>query len=250
MKAIIIEDEKLILNDLQEIITGCAQKIEIVKTFRNGVDPILYIQDNDVDVMFIDINIPLLDGMSLAKTVNKFKVKPYIIFITAHQKYAAQAFEIQAFDYVLKPYDRSRIEKIVENIEKLGKREDLEKDLLTCKEDKCIEEQKITFKDKNSILIRNVEDIYYLEADEKTTFVYTNEGKIKINHNIAEAEKCLPQDKFFRCHRSFIVNIDKIKSIETCGISSYKLKLSDIDDEVLVSRRKIKELKSIMNISG
>ncbi|MGL5314860.1 MAG: LytR/AlgR family response regulator transcription factor [Peptostreptococcaceae bacterium] len=239
MRAIIIEDEKLILRDLQEIIEGCAQKIEIVKTFRNGVDPIKYIQDNDVDVMFIDINIPLLDGMSLAKTVNKFEVKPYIVFITAHKNYAADAFEIQAFDYVLKPYNKSRIEGIVANIEKLGVRNT---------EQQIIDDLKITIKDKNAILIKNSEDIYYLKADEKYTYIYTDEEKYKVNHNIAEVEEQLPEEMFFRCHRSYIVNINKIKSIESSGMSSYKLRLLDIEDEVLVSRRKIKELKSIMNI--
>lgn len=246
MKAIIIEDEKLILKDLQDTIEGCAKEIKIVKTFRNGVDPILYIQDNDVDVMFIDINIPLLDGMSLAKTINKFEVKPYIVFITAHKNYAAEAFEIQAFDYVLKPYNKDRIEGIIVNIEKLGKRTN--QVAQTSNQVTQGSNQKITIKDKNSILIKNIEEIYYLEAEEKCTYLYTIDEKLKINHNILEVESQLPRDKFYRCHRSFIVNVDKIKSIDSNGISSFKLKLIDKDDEVLVARRKIKELKEIMNI--
>lgn len=250
MKAIIIEDEKLILEDLKEIINESSSEIEVVETFRNGLDPIVYLQDNDIDVMFVDINIPLLDGLSLAKTINKFKIKPYIIFITAYEEYAAKAFEIEAFDYVLKPYTRERIQGIVQKIEKLGKNkndnteQEIEND--DNLKNKKNTSSKITIKDKNAIIVLARDEIIYLEANEKATHIYTLVEKHEINHNIAEIESQLPQDKFYRCHKSYVVNLDKIKSIESNGISSYKVKLKDIESEVPVARRKIKELKSLL----
>lgn len=252
MKAIIIEDEKLIVDDLSEIISQSSSEIKVVKTFKNGLDPIVYLQDNDVDIMFVDINIPLLDGLSLAKTISKFEVKPYIVFITAYEEYAAQAFDIKAFDYVLKPYTRERIESIVKEIEKLN-----EKQIYESKEEKYNDDDikskknvsnKITIKDKNSIVVVYSDDINYLEANEKFTKVYTSTEEHEINHNIADVYQQLPQEKFYRCHKSYVVNLDKIKSIESSGISSYKVKLIGVEMEVPVARRKIKELKSLLNI--
>lgn len=251
MNAIIIEDEKLILQDLTNIINRYAKKIKIVESFTNGVDSISYLNNNDIDVMFVDINIPLLDGMNLAKTISKFEKKPYIVFITAHKEYAAEAFEIGAFDYILKPYSIERIKEVIEKIEE----QDVIKEILTKKDlsttEKNIESKsisKIQVKENNNITFVNLDEIYFFKAKDKFTFVHTRQKQYEMNNCIAEVEEQVSQKHFFRCHRSFIVNIDKIKSIESNGVSSYKLTFEDIEEEVPVGRRKIKDLKAIMDI--
>lgn len=117
MKSIIVEDEFPAREELKYFIKNFS-KIEIVNEFDNGVDVLKFIQENTVDVIFLDINITLLDGMLLARTINNFKVKPKIIFITAYKEYAVDAFELEAFDYILKPYSDDRIISMLNKLEK------------------------------------------------------------------------------------------------------------------------------------
>ncbi|MGL6108398.1 LytR/AlgR family response regulator transcription factor [Romboutsia sp.] len=251
MKTIIVEDEKLILEDIKNIIENYSKKIEVVATFNNGVDVLSFLESNDIDVMFVDINIPLLNGMSLAKVVSKFEKKPYIVFITAHKEYAVEAFEIHAFDYVLKPYSVDRIREIINRIEESENTNGNRYNKGNYSQKIASENNplnKLKVKDKNSINLLELEDVYYLKSQEKITVLHTKDREYEINSCIADVEAEIYSDKFFRCHRSYIVNIDRIKSIESSGVSSYKLKLDGMEDEVPVGRRKIKELKIAMNI--
>ena len=117
MKAIIVEDEFPAREELKYFIKNFS-KIEILNEFDNGVEVLKFIQENIVDVIFLDINIPLLEGMLLARTINNFKFKPKIVFITAYKEHAVDAFELEAFDYILKPYSDDRIISMLNKLEK------------------------------------------------------------------------------------------------------------------------------------
>ncbi|MFR1932072.1 MAG: response regulator, partial [Clostridioides difficile] len=103
MNVIIVEDEFPARKELRYFIENNTS-MNIVGEFDNGLDVLSFIQENNIDAIFLDINIPKLDGMLLAKTINKFKNKPKIIFITAYENYAVEAFNLDIFDYILKPY--------------------------------------------------------------------------------------------------------------------------------------------------
>ena len=108
IKAVIVEDEYLALENLKYIIENNSN-IEVIETFDNGIDVLNFINKNKVDVIFLDINIPGLNGMELTRTLKNFNVKPKIVFITAYKKYAVEAFELEVFDYITKPYLEERI---------------------------------------------------------------------------------------------------------------------------------------------
>ena len=122
MKAIIVEDEFLAQEELSYLIRQHSS-ITIEATFDDGLDVLKYLQNHQVDAIFLDINIPSLDGVLLAQNISKFAHKPYIIFITAYKEHAVEAFEIEAFDYILKPYHESRIVTMLQKLEALHKRE-------------------------------------------------------------------------------------------------------------------------------
>lgn len=117
MKAIIVEDEFPAREELKYFIKNFSN-IEILNEFDNGVEVLKFIQENVVDVIFLDINIPLLDGMLLARTISNFKFKPKVVFITAYKEHAVDAFELEAFDYILKPYSDDRIISMLNKLEK------------------------------------------------------------------------------------------------------------------------------------
>lgn len=241
MKSIIVEDEFPAREELKYFINNFSN-IDILAEFDNGLDVLKFIQNNFVDVIFLDINIPQLDGMLLAKTINQFKYKPKIVFITAYKEHAVDAFELDAFDYVLKPYSDDRIKSTLKKLEKIE-----------IKNDEVINTNtttsgNLTLWKENKLVVVNIEEIYYCEARERETLVYTKDGQYIYKTSMTEFEKKLTSEKFFKTHRSYIVNINKIKEIIPWFNSTYKLKLSGIENDIYVSRSKIKEFKKLMNI--
>jgi two-component system, LytTR family, response regulator len=243
MRAIIVEDEFPAREELKYFIKNFSS-IKISAEFDNGIDVLKYIQENRLDVIFLDINIPYLDGILLAKTINKFKIKPKIVFISAYKEHAVEAFELEAFDYILKPYSK---ERIVSMLNKLENSSNQNNEINNIDEHQKLF-NKISLWKNDKIIVIDIEDIYYCNAKERETLVYTKDNEYIVNSSISEFEKNLPDDKFFKCHRSFIVNLSKIKEIIPWFNSTYNLRLKDINKDVPVSRSKIKEFKKLMNI--
>lgn len=240
MKAIIVDDEFLARGELKYFIQNYS-KIDIVAEFADGIDVLKFIQNSDVDIIFLDINIPSLDGVLLAKSISKFTKKPNIVFITAYKEHAVEAFEVEAFDYILKPYSESRI---ISMLKKLENTYNNEKDTSHIN----FISNKINLWKNEKIIVVDINDIYYCVAQERITYVFTKNEKYSVNLCISDFYEKLPNDIFFKCHRSYIVNINKIKEIIPWFNNTYNLKLQDIDYEVPVSRSNVKVFKQLMNI--
>ncbi|MGL6105463.1 LytR/AlgR family response regulator transcription factor [Romboutsia sp.] len=247
MKGIIVEDEFPAREELKYFINSFSN-IEIIDEFDNGVDVLKFIQENIIDVIFLDINIPMIDGMLLARTIDNFKVKPKIVFITAYKEHAVDAFELEAFDYILKPYSEERIVSMLEKLENIKVLLDNKKE----KNTKIISIEgsldKVSLWKNDKLIVVKIDDIYYCEADERETIVFTKEDKYVVKSSITEFEKNLASDKIFKTHRSFIVNTSKIEAIIPWFNNTYKLKLKDLNAEVPVSRSKIKDFRKLMHI--
>lgn len=240
MKAIIVEDEFLAREELKYFIKNYSS-IEIAAEFEDGIEVLKFIQENEVDAIFLDINIPSLDGVLLAKSISKFSKKPYIVFITAYKEHAAEAFEIEAFDYILKPYSETRIKSMLKKLEmNYNKQKD--------ESHTNVISNKINLWKNDKIIVVAMDDIYYCLAKERVTYVFTKTEEYSVNISISDFYNSLPKDKFFRCHRSYIVNITKIREIIPWFNNTYNLRLQDIDYEIPVSRSNLKEFKQIMNI--
>jgi Response regulator of the LytR/AlgR family len=240
MRAIIVEDEFLAREELKYFIKNHSN-IEIVDEFEDGIEVLKFIQKNEVDVIFLDINIPSLDGVLLAKNISKFSKKPYIVFITAYKEHAVEAFEIEAFDYILKPYHESRIISMLKKLEMTysQQKDTSHKNSVT---------NKINLWKDEKIIVVDLDNIYYCIARERVSYVFTKDEEYSVNVSITEFYNSLPKDKFFRCHRSYVVNITKIREIIPWFNNTYNLRLQDIDYEIPVSRSNLKEFKKLMNI--
>ncbi|HFR4116062.1 TPA: LytR/AlgR family response regulator transcription factor [Yersinia enterocolitica] len=246
MKAIIVEDEFLAQEELSYLIQQHSN-ITIEATFEDGLDVLKYLQNHQVDAIFLDINIPSLDGVLLAQNISKFAHKPYIIFITAYKEHAVEAFEIEAFDYILKPYHESRIVTMLQKLEALYKRDRQNKEQTNSPSHRPTSHTINLMKDER-IIVTDINDIYYAAAQEKVTLVYTRREEFIMPMNITEFCNRLPEEYFFRCHRSYCVNLAKIREIVPWFNNTYILRLSDLDFEVPVSRSKIKEFRQLMRL--
>ena len=211
----------------------------VEKEFENPIDSLKYLQENKVDVVFLDINMPELDGMSLGKILTKLNSNIKIIFITAYRDYAAEAFEIKAFDYLLKPYSEKRITEVLNNLTMI-------KDNSPTKEVEKI--NKVTVFLDEKMVVLSLDEIYYIEVSEKESLVYTQNEIYTSKLKISKWEEILPKNKFYRTHRAYIVNLDKIKEVEPWFNGTFVLKIQDLKFKVPVSRNNIKEFKELLSI--
>lgn len=244
MKAIIVEDEFLAQQELSWMIKQHSS-IDIVACFDDGLDVLKFLQHNDVDVIFLDINIPSLDGVLLAQNISKFAHKPQIVFITAWKEHAVQAFELEAFDYILKPYHESRIVSMLHKLEAHWQQQHQSAEPESSPRPVA---QTVNLIRDERIIVTDINEIYYLEAHEKLTFVYTRREEYVMSVAISEFCSRLPESQFFRCHRSYCVNLNKIREIEPWFNNTYLLRLRDLDFQVPVSRSKVKAFRQLMRL--
>ncbi|MEL7597238.1 MAG: LytTR family DNA-binding domain-containing protein [Clostridiaceae bacterium] len=234
MNCIIVDDEYPAREELKYFINEFSN-MKMEAEFEDSIKALEYIEENKPDIVFLDINMPKLDGMVLGKIINNFEKKIIIVFITAYKEHAVNAFEIEAFDYILKPYSEERIVNTLRRLEKIQF------------VDKCIN-NKITLKKNNKLRVISICDICYCEARERETIIYTSKEKFIENCSISEFYKRLPKNNFFRSHRSYIVNLEKIVEIIPWFNNTYMVKIQGIDEEIPVSRNNINDFKHLMGI--
>lgn len=238
LTCVIVEDEFPAREELKYFLTK-HKEISLEKEFENPIDSLKYLQENKVDIVFLDINMPELDGMSLGKILTKLNPNIKIIFITAYRDYAAEAFEIKAFDYLLKPYSEKRITEVLNNLTMI-------KDNFPTKEVEKI--NKVTVFLDEKMVVLSLDEIYYIEVSEKESLVYTQNEIYTSKLKISKWEEILPKNKFYRTHRAYIVNLDKIKEVEPWFNGTFVLKIQDLKFKVPVSRNNIKEFKELLSI--
>lgn len=233
MNCIIVDDEYPAIQELSYFIANFSS-IKILDKFDDSIKALEYVQNHAVDVIFLDINMPKLDGITFSRVINTLKTPPILVFISAYREYAVEAFEVIAFDYILKPYSENRITDTLQRLE-------------NCTTTKC-SNNKMTFWKNDKMFVLNLTDIYYCEAHEHEVYVYTKEDQYKVSSSISEFYKKLPQDNFFKCHRSYIVNLDKITEITPWFNNTYMLKLQGMDTEIPVSRQNTSTFKQLIGI--
>ena len=240
LTAIIVEDEYLAREELSYLIKTYS-KIDVVSSFDDGLEAFKYLQTNTVDIVFLDINIPSIDGMMLARNIHQFAQRPQIVFTTAYKEHALEAFDLEAFDYLLKPLDEKRVQRLLTKLEDHANAPIATETILETA-------STINLSRDNRIRIMSIEDIIYAEAKEKITEVHTENGIFIANYTISELMNKLPTKEFFRSHRSYCVNLKRIKEIIPWVNSTYLLKLHNEKEKVPVSRGNIKQFRELMNL--
>ncbi|CAG9295733.1 LytTR family two component transcriptional regulator [Celerinatantimonas diazotrophica] len=259
MRAIIVEDEPLAQQELAFLIEKYSQ-IEVVGCFDDGLEAFKFLQSNEVDIAFLDINVPSIDGMLLAKNIHQFARRPYIVFTTAYKEYAVDAFELEAFDYLLKPVSEKRVQGVLNKLEQACKTQPTSE--LENSEPPLVSEEPLVSvapstmnqgalsvaSSDGRIVVIKVADICYLEANEKVTYVVTAKGQYSLNQMLSEVVKRLPERQFFRCHRSYCVNLEQIAEIIPGFNSTYQLRLRHVNTMIPVSRSNLKLFRELMQI--
>ncbi|MEB5685167.1 response regulator transcription factor LytR [Mammaliicoccus lentus] len=218
MQALIVDDEPLARNELKYLLNQIGSFSDI-KEAENVEETLEHLLSNDFDVIFLDINLMEESGLDLAKKINKMKHVPHIIFATAHDTFAVQAFELEATDYILKPFEKARIEQAVNK--------------LTSSEQQSVVEQfnhdgteVLPIEIDDRIYILNIEDIIAISVNQGVTTINTTETKYETNEPLSYYEKKLSHAKFIRIHRASIINKKHIQSVEHWFNSTYQVTLT------------------------
>ncbi len=241
IKAIIVEDEKpardLVKNYLESI-----PDLELVGEFDNGFDGLKAINELKPDVIFLDVQMPKLTGFEMLEVLEH---KPEVIFTTAYDQYAINAFEQNAVDYLLKPFSKQRFEEAIDKLKvKLNKQEE-PSSIDRIRQHFAESEEKIhrvVIKKSGRIHVISTEKINFLEAQDDYVMIYTNEGKYLKQQTMKYFEKHLDPEQFVRVHRSYIANVSCIERIEPYEKSNFILILKD-GNKVPVSRSGMQILK-------
>ena len=244
MKIIIVDDEAPARLKIKQYLKDYPD-IEIVGEADNGADAVQEIKKKKPDLVFLDIQMPEMDGFEVIKALSE---PPLIIFATAYDQYAIQALEVNSIDYLLKPFSKSRLKDALERAKGM-----LKKDFETKIEDllKLVEEEKrfmtrIPVRKGKRIIFLDIKDVVWIGAEETLNFVYTKENRYLINDTLAELEEKLDPHIFFRIHRSSIINLNHVVEVIPWFAGQYKVVMKDREKtELTLSRRRVKSLKEI-----
>jgi len=261
LTALIIDDEPLARQELQYLLEG-AGGVKILAQGTNGIEAVELIREHRPDLVFLDVQMPGLDGFAvLKKLLDRKMPMPQVVFATAFNQYAVRAFEVNAVDYLLKPFDRKRV---MQTIEKATARlaaptessvSDSQLDALL----RLVEEQaqapkansgKVIVRAQNRLLLVDQREICFASIEDGTISVVTS--TVEGHSNCRTLEELMDQlngEMFWRAHRSFLVNIQHIREVVPWFKSSYQLRMDDPKKtEVPVSRAQTKRLRELFKL--
>ncbi len=244
MKAIIVEDEQPAVARLQNMLTEFPE-VEVLAVASTGEEAARTIDALRPDLVFLDVQLPDMSGVDLLKLIEH---RPQIIFTTAYDAYAVQAFELGALDYLLKPFSAERLAEALQRVQaRLHSQEDTAQklqQLLTQLAGRQPYLQRIPCRAGQKILILPVNQILYFATDKKLVFAHLPGKRYCINYTLEELQQRLDPEKFFRCHRTTIVNLDYVRSIEPWFGGTYRITLRGLEDTPLpVSRNAARQLR-------
>jgi DNA-binding LytR/AlgR family response regulator len=268
LTALIIDDEPLARQELQYLLER-AGGVEVLAQGTNGIEAVELIREHKPDVVFLDVQMPGLDGFAVLKKLLDRKVPmPQVVFATAFNQYAVRAFEVNAVDYLLKPFDRKRVMQTIEKA--MARRSAPAESASDAKLDallRLVEEQaqaqthiathapkpqsgKVIVRAQSRLLLVDQCEICFASIEDGTISVVTR--NVEGHSNCRTLEELMDQldpETFWRAHRSFVVNIQHIREVVPWFKSSYQLRMDDPKKtEIPVSRAQTKRLRELFNL--
>ena len=247
LQTLIIEDEELARTLLRSYLKDHPD-IEIIGECENGFDGVKAINEKKPDLVFLDIQMPKITGFEMIELLDH---KPQIIFTTAYDQYALKAFELNAVDYLLKPFSKERmlmaIEKVIHHIHNAESNIEKLEELSNFRPGEAYIDR-VVVKDRHKIHIITVDKIRYIESLDDYVMIYTQDGRQMKQKTMKYFETYLDPKNFIRIHRSFIVQVDNIAEIQQYEKDSYVVILKDKDKTKLkVSKTGYKKIKEILH---
>jgi DNA-binding LytR/AlgR family response regulator len=236
IRALIVDDEAPARGELRYLLAAHPE-IEIVGEAAAAGEALVLAESARYDVVFLDIELPGMTGIDVARLVLDRSERPAVVFVTAHERYAVDAFAVEAFDYLVKPVERERLARVVERLARERKREA-----------PPVEKIAVVSAGGTRTLL-DYEAVYWVEADGDYSRVHTYDRAYLSTSSLRELEEALPSGRFARIHRSHLVNLAKVAAVRRAGPDRLRLALDDEQrTELDVARRQTRALREHLRL--
>jgi DNA-binding LytR/AlgR family response regulator len=248
IRALVADDEPKLAEYLAERLAELWPELEICGIANNGNDALAKINNERPDIAFLDIKMPGVSGLEVAR---RMTYPSLVVFVTAYHKYAVSAFEEEAVDYLLKPVSDDRLMRTIDRAKnrfagKGGAQQDLDSllaKLTQAMENKDAYVRYLRASSGKVIRLISIDDVLFIHARSKYTFVVTKDGEFLMRMSLSELIGQLDPEKFWKIHRSTIVNASKAVSVRQTGRETYELTVRDYQEPLTVSRAFIHQFK-------
>lgn len=264
INTIIVDDERPARDELAFLLKSFPE-VSLIAQGKNGLEALTLVKEHDPDLVFLDVQMPGLDGFGVIKKLAERKLRiPQIIFATAYDHYAVHAFEVNAVDYILKPFDKARIAKAIqrakkqieanvpagERLEALSNEMEKESPMPASARPAGAQPIKLLVESQSRLILIAAEDMIFATIDDGSITIMSKEVEGSSNYRtIDELAAALDPATYWRPHRSYLVNINHIKEVVPWFKSSYVLKMNDKRaTEIPVSRAQTKRLRELLKL--
>lgn len=227
MRIAVCDDEEKFRNQARDMVDKLAGSLDVVvDAYSDGNQLLAAFDKKPYDVLFLDIEMPAMDGITLAKKLRERSDSIYIVFLTGHVEYALEGYEVNALRYLTKPVQEDKLREVLRFVM-----------------DQSTSKKQLMIKEDGEELLLNIADIVYFEAQNQYVMIYTTEGEHLVRYNIGDFEEQLKADGFFRVHRGYLVSLAKVKKLVK---SEVIMDGEDGEVSVPVSRSNVKPLKEAL----
>lgn len=246
IRVLIADDEpgmRMILRKMISRVDG----YELVGEAADGAELMELFESLRPQVVFLDVDMPKINGVACANQIQDVDPDCVLIFATAHEEYRSDAFAVYAFDYLLKPF---KMERVVETLTRIREKRQLlhERPKLPQQEEQPRVKPlgRMMLKHRDGVSFVNMDDILLIQREERSTVIYTADGKAySTSDTLTETEAKLDPQAFFRCHRSYIINLNRIRDITPYGRWTYVVRLDGTERDALITQEKYEELERL-----
>ena len=249
ISTILADDEQLASGELSYLLREFPD-VEIVATASNGLEALKLIEDLEPDLVFMDVQMPGLDGMSVIRKLREQDVPlPYFAMVTAYDQYAVEAFRLEALDYLLKPVEKERLSNTVDRVRKIVAERNRQTEAVAPVRN-TLQRSKLLVRSQQRNFIVDASDVVYATIQDGLITVVASHLEGQSNYRtIEELQSNLDAEMFWRVHRSYLVNIHKIKEVIPWFKSSFQLRMDDKNHtEIPVSRVQTKRLRALFKL--
>lgn len=235
IRALIVDDEAPARSELRYLLAGHPQ-IEVVGDAASASEALELARELRYDVVFLDVEMPGLTGLEAAPLVRERRDPPAVVFVTAHERYAIDAFAVEAFDYILKPVDPDRLARVVERLQERSS-------------ENASPVEKVAVVAGGGTELLEYDQVHYVQADGDYSRVHTYDRSYLCTASLGELEERLPGARFARIHRSYLVNLSKVAGVRRASADRFRLQLADAErTELDVARRQSRLLRERLGL--
>jgi len=240
---VMIADDDMGMRTVMRKIVERVEDFVLVAEAGDGKTALELAEKLKPDVVFLDVEMPEMTGVECARAIQDVNPNIVIIFATAHDSYMGDAFEVYAFDYLIKPF---KVERVIQTLERARER-------LLSRAGRSVAAPsskpralsgKMMLRHRDGVTFVDLQNILLIQREDRTTVLYTvDDGRFVTNDTLGEMEERLPADVFFRCHKSYIINLNHIRDITPYGRWTYVVRLGGTQHDALITHEKYEELE-------